>query len=265
MRLPLVQALAWIVGSALIIPGATYKICRHSFRAAPEGPAYIRRIVQTGPQREALKTSYLAQLIGLSSDRPLLSKHLDLSLAEARLRLSPVIQEATIKFIGHDTLYIDYTVRQPAAALYDFANMAIDSQGVPFPLSPFFTPKNLPEIYLGIDKVSYHRPLKTPQAELALSLLKALQPLPMTLKRIDVSKAFSARLAEREIVCIVEDGGYRRFLRLSAKHYPQGIGNYLQLRDKLPAKPQVVDLRLTKLGYLSDVVVSKAALPVANK
>ncbi len=252
-KLPLVQALAWIIGSALLIPGATYKILHNTLPSAQEGPAYIRRIVQTGPQREALKTSYLAQLIGLTSDHPLLSKNLDLSLAESRLRVSPVIQRATIKLTGPDTLYVDYTVRQPVAALYDFENMAIDALGVPFPLSPYFTPKNLPEIYLGIDKIGYHQPLKGPQAELALSLLKVLQPLPMTLLRIDVSKAFSSRLSEREIICVVEDGGYRRFLRLSAKHYPQGIGNYLQLRDKLPAKPQVIDLRLTKLGYLTSI------------
>ena len=252
-KIPLVQALAWIIGSALIIPGATYKVLRNSLPVTPEGPAYVRRIVQTGPQREALKTSYLAQLIGLSSDRPLLSKNLDLSLAESRLRVSPVIQRASIQLTQPDTIYIDYTVRQPVAALYDFENMAIDATGVPFPLSPFFTPKNLPEIYLGIDKMGYHQPLKGPQADLALSLLKVLQPLPMTLMRIDVSKAFSTRLSEREIICVVEDGGYRRFLRLSAKHYPQGIGNYLQLRDKLPAKPQVIDLRLTKLGYLTSI------------
>ncbi|MBS0615831.1 MAG: hypothetical protein JSR58_04690 [Verrucomicrobia bacterium] len=249
----LVQSLAWIIGSALFIPGASYKIFHKSWTSPNEGPAYIRKIVQTGPQREALKTAYLAQLIGLSSNKPTLSKFFDIALAESRLRTSPVIQEATVKLSESDTLYIDYTVRQPVAALADFENMAIDSLSVPFPLSPFFTPKNLPEIYLGIDKMSYHQPLKSPQAELALSLLKVVQPLPMTLQRIDVSKAFSPRLAEREIICIVEDGGYRRFLRLSAKHYPQGIGNYLQIREKLPPKPQVIDLRLTKLGYLSSI------------
>ena len=117
--------------------------------------------------------------------------------------------------------------------------------------------------------MSFHRSLKGPAIDLALSLLKAVQPLPMTLLRIDVSKAFSSRLSEREVVCVVEDGGYRRFLRLSAKHYPQGIGNYLQLRDRLPARPQVIDLRLTKLGYLTDIGSSpvefhKESIPISE-
>ena len=86
-KISYVQALLWIVGSALVIPGATYKTVRWSaptFLQSRE-PAALRRIVQTGPQREALKTAYLAELIGLSSDKPVLAKNFDVARAEARL------------------------------------------------------------------------------------------------------------------------------------------------------------------------------------
>ena len=146
MRLSLVQSLLWIVGSTLFITGGTYKALKFYHNQHKSSAHYfLCRIVQTGPQREALKTTYLAELMRISADRPVAVAAFDPAAAEKRLRYSPVIKEAEVKLIDPDTIYVDYTVRQPLAWLYDFENVALDEEGVPFPVSPFSLPKSFPK------------------------------------------------------------------------------------------------------------------------
>ncbi len=66
----LVHHLSWIVGSALFITGGTYKGLQYYRNKHIPLPTYLCRIVQTGPQREALKTTYLAELMRISADLP---------------------------------------------------------------------------------------------------------------------------------------------------------------------------------------------------
>lgn len=255
-KLPLVEALTWIIGSTLFFTGGTYCSLknylkyRHQTRADPK--YYLSRIIQTGPQREALNTAYLAQLMQISVDAPITYGKFDTSLAARRICSSPVIKEATVKLIEPDTVYVDYMVRQPVAWLYDFVNVAIDEEGVPFPVTPFFSPKKLPEIYLNIQRVAWNRVLEGKEIELALSILKVVSKLDFTLKRLDVSKAYAESLGQREIVMIVEEKGFSHYLRLSLKNYPQELGNYLELRPQLPPKSHIIDLRISQLGFVQE-------------
>lgn len=292
--LPLTHALGWIIGS-LFATLLLWQILYHQyikFRfSSPKNPEYtITHIIQTGPQKEALKTEYLAELIGLSYNYPQSSRHFNLKKAEERLLQSPLIQEAKVKVLSPHTLYIDYAVRQPVAWFYDYHNVAFDKLGFPIPFTPFFAPKNLIEIYLGCgkDKLQWNHPVEGKEVTLAFEILNLLQDpkirdlLPV--KRIDVSHAFSRSLASREVILVVEDEIVQkkglqevhfilpRLLRLSPKKYTQELGNYLKLREKLLAnevqklglpqenltqpvtiireKPQVIDFRLENLAFI---------------
>ena len=244
-------ALVWIVGSLLIIPGAVYKGVR-SFLSHDFSPSYICRIVQTGPQREALQTSYLAELMQLSADRPVTFDQFDAVLAQKRLQLSPVVKEVKMKVIKPDTVYVDYTVRQPVASLYDFENVALDEEGIPFPIMPFFSPKKLPEIYLGIQALAWGRPLQHDQLEKALTYLKMMQDLSLHVKRLDMTQAKLPSLGRREIVVILEENGFSKYLRLTPRNFAQEIGNYLELRSTLPLESQVIDLRIPRLAFIDN-------------
>ncbi len=196
--------------------------------------------------------------MGLSKDRPQLVSRFDPKRAEAALLTSPLLQEAKVKVIKPSTVYVDYTVRQPLAWLYDYENIALDKEGYLIPMYPFFPPKNLPEIYLGLAPfgerasiphlpiAAWNEPLRGPHVELAFDLLTRMQPLARDLfrvKRIDVSKAFAPSLGQREVVVVVDNELYlhgssepaiaTHYLRLSTKGYPQELGNYLELRKKL--------------------------------
>jgi hypothetical protein len=248
----LVQSLTWIVGSALFITGGTYK--GHQYYRNKQIPAqtYLCRIVQTGPQREALKTTYLAELMRISADRPVTTASFNPAYAQKRLMSCPLIKEAKVKITAPDTVYVDYTVRQPVAWLYDFDNIALDEEGFPFPVSPFFSPKRLPEVYLGIRNFYWGRPLKERNAQLALTILQLLNRLSLQVKRLDVSNAFQPSLGRREVVLILEEQGFTKALRLTPKNFAQELGNYLELRPKLPAVPQIIDLRIPQLAFIQE-------------
>lgn len=263
--LPLTHALAWIIGSTLIFSGSSYAGMKHYLKVRRESAAdpkfALRTLIQTGPQKEALKTEYLAELLGISSDHPYSAKTFDLKRAKETLLRSPLISQAEVKLIKPSTLYIDYTVRQPIARLEDYANVVVDKEGYLFPFTPFYTPKNLPGIYLGLspfgkppsdpdrEMADWNTPLQGKYYKLALDLLSIVTDPKVAdlfaVKRIDVSNAFSESYGTREIVVITEDSIYKslngkeiqiivpRILRLSTKNYAQELGNYLTLRPQL--------------------------------
>lgn len=272
-KIPLVKAIGWIVFSTLVISGSAYSgmntYLRFKKKTLKDPGNQVNAIVQTGPQKEALKTDYLAELMGLSRDRPLALDQFDFAAAEKRLLTSPVIKKAAVKPLPPSTLYVDYMARVPVAWLYEYENTAIDEEGYFFPVYPFFTPKNLPEIYLGLPPFEgWDIPIKSPHLDLAFSLLKLIKETSaeelIHVRRIDVSNAFAESYGIREIVLLTEDrignAVHRRILRLSTKNYPQELANYLKLREQLiakemelPSSEKVIDLRLSKLGFIQEL------------
>lgn len=290
-KFTLARALLWIFFSAIILNALAFgfirgyqywkRTCTIDYRVP------IKAIVQTGPQKEALKTSYLAELLGLSIDEPVLSSDFDLKKGRESLLSSPVIKEAEIKFKEPGILFVDYTIRQPICFLHDYDNIALDSEKVPFPFLPFFTPKKLPEIYLGLEEeIVWNTPIAGEKIDLAFDLLNILKgPIVCDLfnvKRIDVSLAFEKSFGRREIVLFTEDllvfthkgqevqFVFPRLLRLTKKSYSQELSNYLKLREQLLEKEQrklsfpqeeekgviypykVIDFRIPQLAFIDD-------------
>ena len=276
-KLSPLQAVCWIVGSTFIFSFLAYHGLQIYFGKQSTGKklredSSISYIVQTGFQKEALHSDYLAELLGLSVDQPTPFASFDVQGAQEKLRKNaPVIQEANIKKIAPNMVYIDYTVRRPVALVGDFINAAVDREGYLFPLSPFFSPKNFPEFYLGKEESleempSFQKPLQGRHFELALTLLSLLQQqekeFDFFIQRIDVSKASAPSLGKREIVVIIETHGVSHFLRLSVKpkQFTQEIANYFQLYPTLieedassksaGKKQRVIDLRISQLAFI---------------
>jgi len=261
-QLPIVQALAWIVCTTLLITGSAFQGLKaylkwqHSKAFDPK--FNIVSIIQTGPEKEALNTAYLAEMMGISCDEPQSIYYFNTKKAEERLLQSPVIKEAHVKVIKPGTVYIDYTVRHPLAWLLDYENVAFDEEGFFFPVSPFFSPKNLPGVYFGLPsfgqtseqkKLTWNSPLEGKYISLALEILTIVTSASyrdvLNVRRIDISQAFAESYGQREIVLSLEDHiivreGSRevifscpRLLRLSTKNFAQELGNYLGLRKQL--------------------------------
>ncbi len=214
----------------------------------------IRAIVQTGPRYGALSTSALAEIVGLSVDRPVPCNRFDLKEAQKRLLATSVIEEAKLKKIKTDVLYVDYTMRQPIAFFGDWTNTAIDEKGVFFPFAPFYSPRKLPEIYLGAQTACsfWGKQMKEEHMDVVEKLLALFKDRPI--KRIDLSQIEETSSGKRQIVIILPlDNGQARILRLTPKNYVQELSNYFILEDALlkeDSMEMVIDLRINEVAYI---------------
>jgi hypothetical protein len=293
-KIPLNQALFWILLSTLLVSGtAAIGLLYYQYIKEIHGSddAYrIVAIVQTVPENEGLKTVYLAELLDLSLDKPLNLYRFNTKEASRKLLSSPLIKEARVKKIRPGTIYVDYVLRNPIAFLADYSNTVIDGERYLFPYKPFFTPKRLPEIYLGVSLTDSSKeslwgaPVEGEYVELALSLLNYLQKKfgheACQVKRIDVSKAYASSCGQREIILMLEDQVeqtvkgkttrylFPRILRLNTESYLQGLANYAVLQkhllkqelSTLPANDKVLvkqsvkilDLRLSQLAFVAN-------------
>lgn len=263
--IPLKKALLVILLSVVIVSGSSslgLLYYNQHKKNKENNPNYqIVAVVQTSSDIEGLKTVYLSELLELSMDSPTNLYAFNSKEALKKLLASPVIKEAKITKINPGTIWVDYSLRKPVATLGDYSNTMIDREGVPFPIKPFFTPKRLPEIFLGRleeegaedagteKKFTWGTTINGKRLRLAFALLDFFIEHccdgNTRLERIDVSKAFSLSCGQRQIVLVVEDSCekqingkplhciYPRMLRLDTDSYESQLHHYLALRSYL--------------------------------
>jgi len=280
MNVPLRKALKIIFFSTFFISGgATLSLGIYQYiqlERVFDERYNILAIVQTSTEKENLNTAYFAELLNLSVDQPTNIYRFNKNANLSKLAKSPLLKKAAIKKIYPGTIQIHYVLRIPVAFLADYTNVAIDKDGIAIPFKPFFTPKILPEIYLGLqdapDDQFLGNRVATKEAKLALKLLDYLivhlVSDQTTLKRIDVSTSYASSFGQKQIVVVVEDTvekmkndnpvitHYLRTLRLSTNGYEDEIKAYLLLRQHLLEKNmakdfKVIDLRIPDLAFLS--------------
>jgi hypothetical protein len=290
-KISLAYAFFWIVNSCLFVITSFFLIQtlyhNHKLKKIKDSSYNINAIIQTGPQKEALHSIYLSELLNFSIDKPTNIYLFDEKKAEKKLLNSPLIKKANIKKIFPAGIYIDYTIRQPIAWFGDFENIALDTDGYIFPVYPFLTPKKLPEVYLDIasfDEIGWNKPITGRNIDLALTILKFLSTdefqKAFHVKKIDVSKAFSDSFGKKEVIITIEEEMnikksdkeilcvFPRILRLSLKNYEKQLSNYLSLREKMLCDykkqlsnleddsdtikflPKVIDLRISDLAFI---------------
>jgi hypothetical protein len=215
-----------------------------------------------------------------------------LSTAHQRLLTSPLIQEAKLKKIYPDTLYVDYTIRHPVMTLMDYENVGLDKDGYLIPLAPFSTSQHLPKLYLGLPPFDqqnpdwlkrcggkWHHPICPSLQSRAVELLKLNQDLlaqsSVHVKIIDLSQALAPTLGQREIVLSIEETilwhgvelTFPRVLRMSTKNLKEQLEHFLWLKEamwqdyqtQLPPNiqptiftPRVIDLRIPKVAFVEN-------------
>lgn len=262
-KIPLTAAIQWILISMLIVSGSVFFAWLYYYnvrqKRIQDDNFKIVAIVQDSKDRESLKTSYLAELLNLSVDKPENLYRFNVKEGEIKLLNSPLIEEASIVKLKPGTLYITYKMRQPIAFLGDYENIAIDDAGYLLPFTPFFTPKNLPILNLGMapwgqPADDYHevggawdKPIGGEKTALAFEVLDYVnQNLSNAyIRKLDVSQAFSPSYGQREIILSIEELSEvkqdhqtilvisPRVLRLGTKNYIAGLNEYQTLKDHL--------------------------------
>ena len=241
-----------LVSFALLCIGAFYFTLSYFERRAPLKTP-IKVIAQTGPIKEGLKTDYLAEILDLSINNP---KCLDINEVEKIIEKSPLIKKVSASYLNPETLYIDYTLRNPIFALIDLENMALDLEGYLFPLNPYFTPKKLPELYLGLkEMISFDKPLTGKEMILATHLYSLFKE---KIIRIDLSRINESSLGKREIIIILKSPKkVTHILRLSPKRYEEQLENYRIFKKVIQDQELIIDLRVPELAYLIPITRDK--------
>lgn len=263
-RIPLKRALGYVLASVVVLWGLvflTWLVHQRLLGWRQRDPHYkIVAIAQTTTQRERLASWELAELLDLSRNEPQNLYVFDPKLAEKRLLSYPIFKRATCRRLQPGIVHVDYLLREPIAELSDFDNLAIDAEGYVFPLTPYFTPKRLPELSLGLETTPcWNEPLKTKTTALAFEIMNFIQchfPASIHTLRIDTRSAFQRSAGLCEVVLLLQDGP-RRYLRLIADDYEQTLKHYLVLRDTFNSlqkdgqQVQVIDLRSPNIALVS--------------
>lgn len=279
------KALSFILLSTLLITGSGYSVLKWMKKEpilnSLKEERYIEKIIQTGPHRDPLSTQTLAEILSLSIDKKTKLKEFDAKAAKEALLALPMIKQAKVELIQPNSVFIDYLMRSPIAMLYDYENIAVDEEGYLFPFAPFYSPKQLPEIYLGLEEREFnffHKPMSRKDLILAIRVLKSLRKVALnrdfSVHRIDVSKAFEKSLGKREIIVQIKNKDswlyqkkgsfYTYTLRLDPDHFAKNLGNYLNLHEeliaaqdlfgnKLKEDERVIDLRLEDTAYIEEI------------
>ena len=271
--IPVGKAFRLILLSIFIMQGVilgSFMIYRNVKRSWTDDNAFrIVALVQTGPEKEALPTGFLAELLDLSVDRPINLYRFDCKEGRDKLLRCPVIKEATVRRIKPGTVYVDYSLRKPVAYLGDLSNTALDADGVAFPFSPYYTPKFLPEIFLGgsEDVLEKSYPCKwgdciqSERLQLAWNVLQQVRARladdSIRIHRIDVSRSGSASYGFREIIVVLENRDRKQvILRLNSHDYPSALTDYRLMMDHseqdLQANPLIIDLRIPNLAFVKE-------------
>nr|NGX43512.1 Cell division protein FtsQ [Chlamydiota bacterium] len=226
-NIPFKRAMIWILISTLFVSGTTAFAVLYYFHVKElqiqDGRFRIVAINQIGSEQGALSSQYLSELLNLSVDRMTNIYQFNSEEGRNKLLSNPLIKTAEIKKSIPGTLCIKYTLRKPVAYLSDFTNTFIDEEGVLLPIEPFFTPKELPEIFLGDlgDRIEWGDQLESERCKKALALLKMVaeewRDDTILVKKIDLSRAEFPSYGMREIVATIEEktDQHHRILRLN--------------------------------------------------
>jgi len=255
-RLKSVFTIVSLIFALLTVGFTCFRIFRGSLADKMVHAKYeIQSIIQTGPEKEALPTVYLAELLDLSKNLPQNYFAFDEKKAEQKLLTSPVISKARVKKIRPNTIYIDYEVFRPIALWGDNINLGIDEKGHVFPIEPYFSLKRLPEIYFGKQEIEREK------LEIALAILAYFEKRASfeetIVKMIDVEEAIHPSFGKREVVITLEEKGQTWYLRLTPHKFPEELNNFITLKSSYAAsskRKKVVDLRLSKVAYIEEVV-----------
>lgn len=259
-KIPLRKALLYVFFSVLLIWGSLslgWWYRSHTLQKRQKNPLYnISTIIQTS-RSEAMPSWQLAELLELSHDFRTNLYCFDSKAAIERLQACPVIKKALVRKAKPGIIYIDYETREAKVFVADYDNMVCDREGSIFPLLPFFSPKSLPEVYLGIrfsnEKIAWDTSLKSEKLDLAFSIIDFVEthfPVGARLLRVDVHKAFAPSAGEREVILLVQEGEKNSFVRLRGAAFEADLRLFLALQPQLKKmenehnqSDQIVDLR----------------------
>ena len=225
----------------------------------------ICAIKQKAYSQDVLPCVFLAELLGLSQDKPTNLYAFSCTRAEQKLLHYPFFKTASVEKKVPGVVTISYELRRPIALIGDYENVAISEDKFLFPLLPFYSPKKLPEIILG-DAVL--RSIDPERVQLAFDVLAEAKHFPpqFFLTRVDV-RSSCTKSKSREIVLVLEEARFEKdsecraeyIVRLPRKEYKKMIARFFLMVDTIKKMQQkegvlssIVDLRVDHIALIKN-------------
>lgn len=289
--LPIRQSILLILKSIIWVSGTAWGLvfAWKGLQAYIKGQQFLAKyVVQTGPQKEALPTALLVEVMELSSEPWIALPSINVELLEKKLLHCPVIESASVSKLAPNKLYVDYGLREPLAYLADVPGVALNDKGVLFATKPYLKQELLPTVYLGKFLDPYWELLRKEQwveagalgpLRLSVEVVEALKEMvePSEILLVDVSKSEELAFGKAELVVCLQDTlpnthayaltpgaelAVVRYLRLDPKRWKEALRQYQLMRPSLWAhegqirregkqlKNMTIDFRLESLAYL---------------
>jgi len=192
--------------------------------------------------RDEIKADAIAEWLDLSNDHPTFLESFDLREGGRKLINTGIFQQARLYKLMPETLVVSYTLKKPYAIIANWKNLGVDKEGNFFPLSPFFTPKELPEIVFPKQPTL---DLQAQEFPYALKLLgKEPTLFPWVFAGVDLSRLDSEHPYGGELVLTLKNGDKRLFVRLWFGQYEETLSQFAALLPTL-GEASTVDLRLS--------------------
>lgn len=224
---------------------------------------YIFAIASRSQTATKLSNQLLAELLNLSADRPVNIYHFDCKTWQKALKAFPVFASVTVKRYPPSVIFVDYRLRKPRFLVGDLENIAIDDEGVFFPLVPFYPRLQLPNLYLSR---KFSLSTKDKQLTLAKEIQNLFQTTVITgnLKLVSIDLHAAHAASSKEITLTLE-GKDQYLLRLSSSSWQDGLRRFFYLYTDLIEEGRVqsqspketsvlpsiiVDLRLPKMAFV---------------
>lgn len=184
----------------------------------------------------------LQYLLKLTDDEKNDLKHIDVHLLEKRLLETPGFSFARVRKLMPRTLIVEYTLRDPLFCLYENPFLAVDEEGVVFPISPCFPSLSLPILQVPSKQKS--------QYLLASCIKKQFEDSGFFVKEIDLGSIEEALLFRKEIQVAAISGGKEFLVRLPVERTDRACKRLSLIRKTFPDYSGTIDLRFFDVAYL---------------
>jgi hypothetical protein len=154
---------------------------------------------------------------------------LDETKIENKLKEFPIFDKIQAHILSTGELEIAYDLKKPQFLLADFTNLAIDPKGSIFPLRPFFPPKKIPQVYLGIQSIDWKSINNIKKALQIQKILDEILDDEIDIEMIDLSNQDHKVSSLKQIVVTLSYKGIKHYLRLSPDHLEKALLRYLTL------------------------------------
>lgn len=219
----------------------------------------LTTLIQKTPTRQTLSPRFFSNYLRLNPyGKNLAINRLDIDKINKKLKAFPIFKSIDAEMTKEGALQINYFLRNPEYQLKDYTNCGIDDEGFLMPLTPFYTPKKLTQVFLGLDKLDFSKAYQVSLANEVIHFFRLNQLDQLTVTMIDLSKMKAVIKSHQEVIVTIEFLDKKHYLRLHPQNINKGLTRYVSLFKEPSLRQKILgsclfDARISKFATLKSL------------